>query len=252
MLTKKVFINVLVIALWFGLVAGLLERVGSLFLHSLGRMPGVWLEILWVSPLFDALLFGALGVTLTLPYFIFPRLPVITLAVFLFAFFTFSIWLGLALPWQVHTIALLILSAGVAAVFTRWFRHHQTATLRFWRGTLPVAAATTLLVFLGVQGSFWFLERKAIADLPPASADSPNILLIVIDALRPTTSPAMAMPAPPALLLMTWQRRGCFLKAPSALPPIPPLLMSPCSLASILTSTASSGSPGAPSMMAAP
>ena len=184
MLTKKVFINVLVIALWFGLVAGLLEGVGSLFLHSLGRMPGVWLEILWVSPLFDALLFGALGVALALLYLIFPRLPVITLAAFLFAFLTFSIWLSLALPWQVHTIALLILSAGVAAIFTRWFCHHQTATLRSWRRTLPVAFAIALLVFLGVQGSFWFLERKAIADLPPAPAGSPNILLIVIDALR--------------------------------------------------------------------
>jgi glucan phosphoethanolaminetransferase (alkaline phosphatase superfamily) len=181
---RKGFINILVIALWFGLVAGLLEGVGSLFLHSLGRMPGVWVEILWVSPIFDALLFAVLGAALTLAYLIFPRLPMITLAAFLFAFLTFAIWLGLALPWQVHTIALLVLSAGVAAVFTRWFRHHQTTTFRFWQRTLPVAAALTLLVFLGVQGSFWFLERQAIADLPPASPASPNVLFIVVDALR--------------------------------------------------------------------
>src|SRR5918996_3070879 len=158
---RRVFINVLVIALWFGLVAGLLEGAGSLALYSLGRMSGVWLEILWVSPIFDALLFAAGSVILALAYFIFPRLPIITLAVFLFAFLTFFIYLELALlalPWQIHTIALFILSAGVAAVFTRWFRHHQTASFRFWRRSLPVMAAITLLGFVGVQGSFWLLE----------------------------------------------------------------------------------------------
>jgi arylsulfatase A-like enzyme len=182
---RKGFINILVIALWFGLAAGLLGGAGSLFLHSLGHLPGVWVEILWVSPVFDVLLFAVLGAALTLAYLIFPRLPMITLAAFLFAFLTFFIWLELAtLPWQLHPIALLVLSAGVAAVFTRWFRHHQTATFRFWQRTLPVAAALTLLVFLGVQGSFWFLERQAIADLPPASPASPNVLFIVVDALR--------------------------------------------------------------------
>jgi arylsulfatase A-like enzyme len=181
---RKVFINVLVIALWFGLVAGLLEGAASLFLHSLGRLSGVWLEILWISPIFDALLFAVVGAALALSYLLFPRLPIITLAVFLFAFLAFSIWLGLALPWQVHTIALLVLSAGVAAVFTRWFQKHQIGTLRFWQRSLPIAAALTLLVLVGVQGSFWFLERKAITDLPKAAPGSPNILLIVVDALR--------------------------------------------------------------------
>jgi arylsulfatase A-like enzyme len=180
----QVVINIVVIALWFGLTAGLLEGVGSLALNRFDRLSGVWIEILWVSPLFDALLFALVALALALIYLFFPRLPIVTLAVFCFAFLTFAIWLSLALPWDIHTIALLVLSAGVAAVFTRWFSRHQVSSFRFWQRTLPVVAVLALLVFLGVQGSFWILERKAISDLPPASAGAPNVLLIVVDALR--------------------------------------------------------------------
>jgi arylsulfatase A-like enzyme len=180
----KSVISILVIALWFGLTAGLLEGLGSLFLNSLGRLSGVWVEILWISPFFVALLFTLAAVPLLLLYLFFPRLPVLTLAVFCFAFLTFSIWLSLALPWEIHVAALLTLAAGLAVVFTRWFSRHQALSLRFWHSSLPIVAALALLVFLGVQGSFWFLEHQAISNLPPATPGSPNILLIVVDTLR--------------------------------------------------------------------
>jgi arylsulfatase A-like enzyme len=148
---------------------------------------GVWPQILWVSPVFDALLFAAGGLVLALAYFIFPRFPVMALAVFLLAFLTFFVWLelaSLALPWQAHAIALLVLAAGVAAVFTRWFRRHQETSFRFWRRSLPVVAAVTLLVFGGVQGGLWLQGKRAIASLPAAPPGSPNILFIVVDTLR--------------------------------------------------------------------
>jgi hypothetical protein len=153
--------NVLIIALWFGLVAGLLEGIGSLVLQRLGKLDGIWLEILWVSPLFNALLFAIGGATLVLAYLIYHRLPVLTVAVFLFTSLTLFIWIGLALPWEIHTAALFLLSAGVAAVFARWFRKHQTALIRFWQVSLPVVAIITLLVFIGLQGSFWLREATS-------------------------------------------------------------------------------------------
>jgi hypothetical protein len=158
---RKVVINVLVIAMWFGLVAGLLEGMGSLLLQRLGKVDGIWNEILWVSPLFDALLFGVAGVVLALAYFIYRRLPVVTLAVFLFATLTLFIWIGLALPWDLHPVALLLLSSGVASLVTRWFHQHRTALIRFWQRSLPVIAAITLIVTIAVQGTFWLLEATS-------------------------------------------------------------------------------------------
>jgi hypothetical protein len=157
----KVAINVLVIALWFGLVAGLLEGIGSLALQRLGRMDEIWVEILWVSPLFDALLFVVGGVVLVVAYFIFRRLPVITLAVFLFTTLTFFIWIGLALPWDIHSAALLLLSAGVASVVTRWIHQHRSASVRFWQRSLPVVAAIALMLVIAVQGTFWVMEATS-------------------------------------------------------------------------------------------
>jgi len=155
---KGVSANLLVVALWFGLVAGLLEGVGSLALQQLGRLDGVWVEIVWVSPLFAALLFGALGLLMLLPYLIYRRLPVLTVAVFTFSALALFILLELALPPEIHAGALMLLSAGAASVFTRWFRRHPTQFIRFSRRSLPVVAVATLLVVAAVHGGFWLRE----------------------------------------------------------------------------------------------
>jgi hypothetical protein len=158
---RNVAINVLVIAVWFGLVAGLLEGIGSLVLQRLGRLDEIWVEILWVSPLFDALLFVVAGVVLVLAYFVYRRLPVVTLAVFVFATLTLFIWIELALPWDIHPVALLLLSAGVASVGTRGFHQRRTAFIRFWQKSLAVVAAIALVLVIAVQGTFWVLEATS-------------------------------------------------------------------------------------------
>jgi arylsulfatase A-like enzyme len=44
--------------------------------------------------------------------------------------------------------------------------------------------AATLLALIGIQGGLWLQERIAMAKVPAASPRCPNIILIVIDALR--------------------------------------------------------------------
>jgi hypothetical protein len=153
--------NVLVIALWFGLAAGLVEGLGSLALQSLGWHYGIWIEMVWVSPVFAALLFVSLGMVLVLAHLAYRRLPVLTVAVFLFASLAFFIFLELALPWQVHTGALTLLSAGLGSVITRGFSRYRDPLMRFWRRSLPVVAGLTLLLVAVVQGGFWLLEATA-------------------------------------------------------------------------------------------
>src|SRR5690606_17098876 len=174
----------LVAAAWFGLMAGLLEGAGLLALQRLGRANGVWFEILWVSPVFDVVVFGLVGAVPAAARFLAPRLPAFRIAVFAFAFLTSAIWLGILLPWQVHTVALLILALGFGAAFMRWLAPRQHKVLDFWRRSLPAAAALAVLAFVGVEGTGWLRERIAEARLAEPAGSAPSILVIVVDALR--------------------------------------------------------------------
>jgi arylsulfatase A-like enzyme len=58
------------------------------------------------------------------------------------------------------------------------------ATVRFWRRSLPWVVSVVLLTLAAIQGRLWLQEQVAIATLPPAPSESPNILVILVDALR--------------------------------------------------------------------
>jgi hypothetical protein len=156
-----VSVNVLVIALWFGLVAGMVEGIGSLALQQMGWHDGVWVEMLWVAPIFAGLLFGSAGALLVLLYLAVRRLPVLTVAVFLFSSLSAFIVLELVLPWELHIGSLLLLSAGVGSVLSGWFRPRRAGMVQFWRRSLPVVAGLALLLVVVVHGAFWLMEAVA-------------------------------------------------------------------------------------------
>lgn len=97
----------LLIALWIGLTAGLIDAGGYLLLQKLW----VWqasliLPIVWVSAFFYAFLFIAIGLALVATGFLLPRFPVVTLSVFLFALLMFRSWLSPEFPWGIESYAL--------------------------------------------------------------------------------------------------------------------------------------------------
>jgi arylsulfatase A-like enzyme len=176
--------DILSLAAWFGLVTGLSEGVLFLAFQTLGQMRHVTLEIIWISALFDVLLYSGLGFAFFMLARLLPKLPMTLLSVFVFALLTLSDWLALALAEKIHLIAIVLLALGGAVQFTRWFGKHQTTALHFWHRSLPWVAAVALLTFVGIQGGLWLRERLALAGLPAAPVGSPNILLIMVDALR--------------------------------------------------------------------
>lgn len=178
--------KVLIIAVWFGLVTGLIEGVLFLVVQKLGWVMGVWLEIAWISTIFDMLLFIIVGLGLILVSQFFKPLSNIRLFVFVFAFLMFFDWLALLLlnKGYVNNIAVLILAVGLALQLVYWFRKHEEGAIHFWRMSLPWVSAVAILVLVGIQAGLWLRERIAIADLPSVSPNSPNVLVIVIDALR--------------------------------------------------------------------
>jgi arylsulfatase A-like enzyme len=177
-------LNVFLVAAWFGLVTGLLEGVGFLTAQKFGRLMHVWLEITWISPLFDLLLFGVLGLILSGISRLLPRLPVILASLFLFIFLAALDLLTLMLVHRVHQLALTLLAIGLAVELTRRVAKYEKAALRFFRRSLPSVAVLVLLTIVGVQGGQWLRTHEKISNLPKPHTNEPNVLLIVIDTLR--------------------------------------------------------------------
>jgi arylsulfatase A-like enzyme len=188
--TSDQTINILITAVWFGLVTGLIEGVGLVTLRELGWLPWrtealvISPKSIWISPLFDLLLFGLLGLALGLLARLLTRLPVMLFCVFVFATMMFFNWLSLPLLGRISLYAILALAIGLAAEAARWFRKYPAAVVHFWRRSVPWLGAITLLALVGIQGGPWLYEQMAISRLPQIVPSSPNILVIVVDTLR--------------------------------------------------------------------
>ena len=180
--------NLLLLAAWFGLTVGLVEGAGLFVFQQMGWLKGhmeklgVWVDIFWIAPVFDLLLFGVVGVAVMVAGRMFSRLPVLRLGVFLFAFLAFFDWL--ALVGRIRHRGMLVLALGLAVVFTRWFSRNQAQVLRFLHRSLPWLAAATVLMGVSIPGGLWLKERRAIASLPASAPGSPNILVVLVDTLR--------------------------------------------------------------------
>jgi arylsulfatase A-like enzyme len=182
--------SVLKLAAWFGLVTGLVEGAAFLLLQELGRWHwsmaelAVTREILWISPVFDCLLFLAIGLILQVLEWKFGAWPVRRFAFVLFTFLLCLDWL--LSSGKIRHFPVLILAVGLAVTANRLWPKCGEATIRLGCKTLPTLAVVTLLLFVGVQASLWYQENKAVQRLPkdPNEPKPPNILVIVIDTLR--------------------------------------------------------------------
>jgi len=194
----------LIVGAWFGLMVGLIEGLGLLLFQRINwenwaRMLHVSGPIVWISPLVDLAIFLPLALGGWCAGRLFPRLPVMRIMIFLFAGLAVYDWF--ALMGRLYYFACLLLAIGAANVFQRWFTNHQSPALHFWNKTLPLAIGLVVLAFAFVQGRAWWTEHQATAHLPPAEPGSPNVLVIIMDALRAdhvssygysrATSPAM-------------------------------------------------------------
>jgi arylsulfatase A-like enzyme len=187
-MSNRATARVLILATWFGLVTGLLEGTGLLVAQKLRWLDwetlqrGVALEIVWIAPLVDLVLFGGVGVILVLAARILTRLEITRISVFVFAFMAFADLV--ALTGRIQLYSVVIFAAGLATAFVRWFYKHEDAAWRFQRQRVARVVAAAVLALVGIEGGGWLFERIAIVRSPTAAPGKPNILLIVIDTLR--------------------------------------------------------------------
>jgi arylsulfatase A-like enzyme len=179
--------SVLLLAAWFGLVAGMVEGAGLLLFQRInwerwGRVTHVSVEIIWISALWDFLLFVLVGLGVVLFARLLPKLPTLRVAIFLFGALMFYDWL--ALTERLTQYSVLVLALGLATTLVRIFGKYEGRLLRFWKTSLPWVAALFVLAFAGIEGEGWIAEKSALRKLPPAPAGAPNVVVLVVDTLR--------------------------------------------------------------------
>jgi arylsulfatase A-like enzyme len=190
------------VATWFGLATGLLEGAGFIGLQTLGWLgrrvvvESVTPEVVWISTLFNLLLFNAVGLALLALTRSFPRLPLMALSISVFSVMACEDLLVLTLDGHLHLYAVILLGLGCGVTVSRWLRKHETVAVRFGRRTLPALGATALVALVGIQGGYWARERLAISALPSAGSNAPNVLVIVADTLRADHLSAYGYPRP--------------------------------------------------------
>jgi arylsulfatase A-like enzyme len=187
---KNFFIETLRHAVWFGIAAGLVEGV---LLYVLQRYEllrgqitylGSGVEVLWVAPVFDVLLFLLAGAGLGVVAQFLPQKFAKQAVYFVFGFLAFFDWLLIYLSGRLNPAATAILGAGLAFQVSGLLAGRDTRFSPFVQRTVKGLGIAVLALIVIIQGGIWMRERMAVSNLSQAKADSPNILFIVVDTLR--------------------------------------------------------------------
>jgi hypothetical protein len=130
----------LLIAIWFGIFAGLIEGCGLILFQRLnwqnwGQVLHVSAPIIWISPLVDLAFFTLVTCLVLVAGKIVPRLVVFPILIFLLLFLSAYDWL--TLTGRLYHWSCLLLALGIAAAFTRWVMRNEAARMRFWKRTFP-------------------------------------------------------------------------------------------------------------------
>ncbi len=181
------FKKLLILAVWVGQFVGILEGALLLGLQAAGWATwtmirdGVDARILIVSPLFDVALFFCFGVVWTGVALALRGRNVLPWAVGFYALAGF--YALLASTGRLNDLACTLLALGLATQVALRFRRNPEGAMRFMRRTAPI-----LLVLLVISVGYAFASRRSLIDFntkrPSPPEKAPNILLVVLDAVR--------------------------------------------------------------------
>ncbi len=176
--------DVLLLSAWCGLAGGLLEvgmKILCRFIHPTDRLYQMSRHFVWLAPLTYLLLFLAMGLFLAAVTRLWPRRGgwlsrrLIVACALVPAFMV-------AGP-QIYIEAWMILALGMAWHLVPLLERHAIGLRRWLLWSFPGLLGLVLVMAGSVFAGDWAKERReARRPLPPA--DSPNVLLIVLDTVR--------------------------------------------------------------------
>ena len=198
----------LLFAIAVGLVAGAAEiAVQALFKFGLGRMVWTGWHALWTTPMSYALLLMPLGAALSIVHARWPRVAGLRIVLFLpVAAASFSV-LWLFYP-ALHRLAVLMLAVGLATAATRWLADRPAFVERAGQRLVVGGALVVFALAVAIHGGRALAEQRGIAALPPAAAGAPNVLVIVLDAVRAQNLSLYGYTRPTTPALDAFAKRG--------------------------------------------
>ena len=177
-------IDLLLFSAWCGLAAGLLEAMARVVCRAIDPTQRLYLvsrHFLWLGPLSNLVFFLALGLVLSLAVKLSPRVGRWLGSRFICAAATFPVLMAVG-P-RIHAEAWILFGLGVAVQLIPIIERRITSLRwRFlWSFPLMLGLVILLASFVFV-GDRLKQAREAGRPLPPAN--SPNVLLIVLDTVR--------------------------------------------------------------------
>ncbi len=172
-------------AVSMGLVGGLVEGAAHMVLQKLAVIENNWFPIIWIASVVDALAAGAAATAAIVGLmWMADRRAARRSATFVVVFTVLLPIVAISAKQWIQPYALAALALGLTTAITRWFARDLDARLRWWARALPWSAGLAALAFLAIEGGGALTESLQTQRLPAARADAPNVLLVVIDALR--------------------------------------------------------------------
>jgi arylsulfatase A-like enzyme len=188
--------HAILVGVWLGLVAGLLELPLVAFKRWVLGLP-VYLtpQVVWAAPVTYAVVLGATAALLAL---IGKRLrplgtarSVVLVAGFLGSFSAIKVF-----HIQLHDAAELLLAVGIAWRASAAAAKHPDALTRLARRSAVPLAATVVVLGIGVNAARVVGERRALASLAPVKPGAPNVLLLILDTVRAASMSLYGHPRP--------------------------------------------------------
>jgi arylsulfatase A-like enzyme len=201
-------IHFLLLAVWFGLVAGLVEvpwRLGERYFGEtwflfMGR------DFLWMTPLANVALFLVPGLVFFGLAWYRPRWASPGLALFLFCgLLAFQV---LLLIGHLYLWAMVLLAVGAASQAARFLSNRWDRFRPVVQRTTPWLAGSVLALGVLAVVPPMVTERRELAQLPPPRAGAPNVLLITLDTVRAQSLSLYGYDRPTSPELQRWAKKG--------------------------------------------
>jgi arylsulfatase A-like enzyme len=168
--------------IWCASIAIAGELLYWTYTKEITRYRVIGFHYLWRIPIGYSLLFGFAGALAFAAGRGSPERRIRTL-VWSCAFIWFTGWIGLAFE-SLYMWAVLLLAAGLAWRAASAAVSFSSAFARLVRATVWPAAIVVGVLAVVASALPVIAERRAIAQLPAASPERPNVLLIVLDTVR--------------------------------------------------------------------
>jgi arylsulfatase A-like enzyme len=221
-------LRALLLAAWFGIVAGYLDLATIFVKRGLFRA-SLYYELSkdfrWVVPVANLSVMMVLGVIVAAICWLRPGALGWWTATWLFA--AMVLWVPLFRT-PLYRMATLLLALGAARWVSRWLLNHAPGFERFIWYSLPLflaVIATTAVISRQRQSA---AESLAMAALPAAPAGADNVLLIVMDTVRAENLGLHGYGRDTTPHLARWAKKG--VQFDWALSPAPWTFPSHCSL----------------------